>query len=199
MTAPLSGSPAAAAPSEGVSATPGQPIDDVSAAASQADAAAAALDAEAPDAAAQVLRRFRIVFNAVKTHFQQVEKRAGVGGAQLWAMSLIGQQPGIGVGSLAQQMDVHQSTASNLIRVLVERGLVETQRSAQDRRAVHLHLKPDGQAVLDRAPGPFAGVLPQALQRLDPATLARMEQDLNTLIRELGTDEAAGGIPLAHL
>jgi len=176
MTASLSGSPAAAASSEGVHATPGHPMADVSVAASQAH-----------------------VFNAVKTHFQQVEKRAGVGGAQLWAMSLIGQQPGIGVGSLAQQMDVHQSTASNLIRVLVERGLVETQRSAQDRRAVHLHLKPDGQAVLDRAPGPFAGVLPQALQRLDPATLARMEQDLNTLIRELGTDEAAGGIPLAHL
>ena len=41
------------------------------------------------------LRRFRRVFNAVKTHFQQVEKRAGVGGAQLWALSVIGARPGI--------------------------------------------------------------------------------------------------------
>ena len=30
-----------------------------------------------------VLRRFRVVFNAVRTHFQQVESQAGLGGAQI--------------------------------------------------------------------------------------------------------------------
>jgi len=29
----------------------------------------------------RVLRQFRVVFNAVKTHFRQVEREAGVGGA----------------------------------------------------------------------------------------------------------------------
>ena len=55
----------------------------------------------ARDPAAQVLRRFRLVFNAVKSHFQQVEKRAGIGGAQLWALSVIGAAPDIGMGGLA--------------------------------------------------------------------------------------------------
>lgn len=69
--------------------------------------------------AARVLRRFRLVFNAVKTHFQQVEKRTGLGGAQLWALSIIRQRPDIGVGDLANAMDIHQSTASNLVRALL--------------------------------------------------------------------------------
>ena len=37
-------------------------------------------DRSAPEV--RVLRRFRLVFNAVKTHFQQVEKKAGVGDSQ---------------------------------------------------------------------------------------------------------------------
>src|SRR3990167_10270887 len=60
--------------------------------------------------AAVVLRQFRVVFNAVKTHFQHVERQAGVGGAQLWALSVVAGHPGIGVGELALKMDIHQST-----------------------------------------------------------------------------------------
>ena len=52
-----------------------------------------------PDSATRVLRQFRIVFNSVKTHFRQVEQAAGLGGAQVWALSVIRDQPGIGVTS----------------------------------------------------------------------------------------------------
>ena len=38
------------------------------------------------EAATRVLRRFRSVLNAVKTHFKQVQKQAGIGGAQLRAL-----------------------------------------------------------------------------------------------------------------
>lgn len=151
----------------------------------------------------QVLRRFRVVFNAVKTHFQQVEKQAGIGGAQIWALSVVQQQPGIRVSALAVAMDIHQSTASNLIRQLVDRELIETTRSDEDRRAVQLHLSPAGLRMLDRAPGPFTGVLPVALQQLDADTLARLNQDLGKLIAVLEADAAtmpdAEKIPLASL
>jgi DNA-binding MarR family transcriptional regulator len=84
----------------------------------------------------RVLRQFRVVFNSVKTHFRQVEREAGLGGAQLWALSVIQRRPGIGVTELARELDIHQSTASNLIKALVERGLVETSRHGVDRRSV---------------------------------------------------------------
>ena len=149
--------------------------------------------------AARVLRRFRSVFNAVKTHFQQVEKQAGIGGAQVWALSLIRAEPGIGVGALARAMDVHQTTASNLVRSLVEAGLAESHRSDVDRRASQLKATRAGARVLAKVPGPFDGVLPDALGRLDAQTLARLDTDLATLLVMLDGDGRGERIPLAHM
>lgn len=149
--------------------------------------------------AARVLRRFRLVFNAVKKHFQQVERQAGIGGAQLWALSVIRANSGIGVNALAKAMDVHQTTASNLVKALVASGLVVTEKKGPDRRAVQLRVVLAGVRVLRKAPGPFAGVLPEALSRLDAKTLARLDRDLASLLSELHADERAAGIPLAQM
>lgn len=149
--------------------------------------------------AARVLRRFRSVFNAVKTHFQQVERRAGVGGAQLWALSVIQAHPDIGVGGLALAMDIHQTTASNLVRTMAAAALVVVNRDGPDRRTTQLRLTPAGARVLKKAPGPFAGVLPGALAALDLETLARLDADLGKLLDKLQVDERAAGIPLAQM
>ena len=152
-----------------------------------------------PEQAAQVLRQFRVVFNAVRSHFQQVEKRVGIGGAQVWALNVVQHQPGVSVNELARAMDIHQSTASNLIRQLVKRELVRTEKSAADRRGVQLFIEAAGQLLLQGAPGPYEGVLPEALQQLQPATLDQLQLSLAQLIQALKADEQAGGIPLAEL
>lgn len=159
----------------------------------------AANDTDAADDAVQVLRQFRQVLNTVKTHFQQVEKKVGLGGAQVWALSVVQQQPGIAVGELARAMDIHQSTASNLVKSLIERSLIEARKEGVDRRAVQLHLLPQGQSTLQQVPGPFAGVLPGALRSLDTSTLRRMRKDLDKLILALNADEQGARIPLAGL
>jgi DNA-binding MarR family transcriptional regulator len=150
-------------------------------------------------AAVRVLRQFRQVFNAVKTHFQQVEKRTGVGGAQLWALSIIRSSPGIGVNALAEAMDVHQSTASNLVKTLAEREYITVAKSSQDRRNVELAVLPAGARLLRKAPGPFTGVLPEALAQLPPETLSRLEEDLAELLSALNADERAANIPLGQV
>lgn len=147
----------------------------------------------------QVLRRFRVVFNAVRTHFKQIEKQVGLGGAQVWALSVIREQPGIGMGELAKCMDVHQSTASNLVRALQQKELIRMDKDANDKRHVHLYITPPALTLLARAPGPLEGVLPAALNVLNPQTLQRLDQDLAELIALLKADEAAGSIPLAQL
>jgi DNA-binding MarR family transcriptional regulator len=150
------------------------------------------------ESAARVLRQFRIVFNAVKTHFREVEKKAGLAGAQLWALSVVRDRPGIGVGALAHAMDVHQSTASNLLKSLLEQGLVAAGRSGPDRRAVQLHISARGLLILKKAPGPFAGVLPDALARLDTSTLKRLDKDMAKIIELLGANPASANIPLGQ-
>ena len=152
-----------------------------------------------PANTAQVLRRFRVVFNAVRTHFQQVEKQVGLGGAQVWALSVVKDHPGIGMGGVAKSMDIHQSTASKLIKTLLRKELISLSRSSGDRRNVHLEILPAGLAVLGQVSGPFEGVLPMALGKLPQRTLQRLDQDLGQLIGLLKADEEAGGIPLAEL
>lgn len=151
------------------------------------------------DPAVRVLRRFRLVFNAVKTHFQQVERRSGIGGAQLWALSVVRDLPGIGVSGLAQAMDIHQTTASNLVKAMASAGLIVARRDAADRRAARLEVTAAGVRVLKKAPGPFSGVLPQALATLDDETLARLDADLGRLLERLHPDKRAAGIPLAQM
>jgi DNA-binding MarR family transcriptional regulator len=147
---------------------------------------------------ARVLRRFRLVFNTVKAHFREVEKKAGLAGAQVWALSVVKEQPGIGVGGLARAMDIHQSTASNLLKSLLQHGLVAADRTGADRRAVQLHISAKGLKVLQKAPGPFVGVLPDALGQLDSRTLARLDRDLGKLIQLLGSDERHANVLLGE-
>ena len=158
-----------------------------------------ALPADNEDAAVAVLRQFRQVFNAVKAHFQKVEKTVGIGGAQVWALSVVRDHPGIGVGGLAKAMSIHQSTASNLVRTLIDREMVVAAKEGVDRRAVQLNLLPAGAKVLKNAPGPFAGLLPDALNSLPPETLARLNEDLGLLIVAISADEAGASIPLSDL
>ena len=148
---------------------------------------------------AKVLRRFRVVFNAVRAHFRQAEKEVGLGGAQIWALAVIKAHPGIGMGGVANHMEIHQSTASNLIKALLRKELISLTKAADDRRNVCLKILPAGSRLLKKAPGPFEGVLPQALGEMNPQTLQRLDRDLGELITLLNTDESAAQTPLAQL
>lgn len=166
----------------------------------KADTEPAPAAPDATDAAAgRVLQQFRQIFNAVKTHFQQVERAVGIGGASVWALSVVQARPGVGIGELARAMNIHPSTASNLVKALVERELMVAERQGSDRRAVQLKLSPTGRRLLKRSPGPFAGVLPDALASLDLPALQRLEADLASLLGILKTDERAAHTPLADL
>ncbi len=151
------------------------------------------------DTAAQVLRKFRVVFNAIRSHFRDIEKEAGIGGAQVWALSLIHATPGAGVGHISKNMDIHQSTASNLVKTLVGKHLITLTKSESDKRSVELHITPEGAAILKKIPGPFEGVLPMALATMPIATLDRLNKDLADLTLALQADDEAGSIPLANL
>jgi DNA-binding MarR family transcriptional regulator len=143
------------------------------------------------DAPKRVLRKFRLVFNTVKTHFQHIEKKVGIGG-------VIASNKGIGVSDLAIALDIHQTTASNLVRGLVNLEMVSVKKEGVDRRTVQLHLLPAGVKILKKAPAPFSGVLPHALEQLDNKTLERLDHDLAKLMCLLDTDASAARIPLGH-
>ncbi len=138
------------------------------------------------------LRKFRIVFSSVKKHFEDVEAKCGISGAQLWAVSEIASSPGLRVSELARAMSVHQSTASNLVGELERKGLGRKERG-KDQRVVYLHLSEQGNEMIALAPQPMSGILPDALQRLPEDVLSCLSSSMDVLIEmmQLKDNEAA--------
>jgi MarR family transcriptional regulator, organic hydroperoxide resistance regulator len=148
----------------------------------------------------EVLAQFRIVVKAIRSHYRSVERRAGISGAQLWALARVADSPGINVGALAKSLAVHQSTASNLLRRLRQLSLVERRRRSKDQRSVQIFVTGKGRALLRRSPQPLIGVLQQALMDLPDANLTSMHRQLARLIESMkGKNLAAGATPLSEL
>jgi DNA-binding MarR family transcriptional regulator len=149
----------------------------------------------------EVLEQFRIIVKSIRRHYQDVERRAGVSGAQLWALAQIAEQPGCQVGELARALAVHPSTASNLVRDLEALALVSRERHARDLRHVQLYPSAKGKRLLTAAPRPLIGVLQQALSELPAARLAALHAELAHVIALMKGKQvaAARALPLSEM
>jgi len=149
------------------------------------------LDAER--LALQTLQELRTVFASARRHDAEVRQIAGIPGSQLWALAEIARSRGISVNDLSSRMALHQTTASNLVNALVERKLIRRERDEADQRIVRLCVTTDGKRMLLRAPGPYAGLLVDALRNLEVTDLRRLHAALVVLtrvIRDAATDAA---------
>jgi len=130
-----------------------------------------------------VLQHIRELFRVSQKHFQRVEARTGISGAQLWALVELDVQPGASITELAATLSVHLSTASNLLERLEGRGLIRRERGTQDQRVVRVYITSAGRKVLKAAPKPAEGIIPDALHRMPREALGRLDRDLEKLLR----------------
>jgi DNA-binding MarR family transcriptional regulator len=150
--------------------------------------------------AVAVLQHIRELFRVSQQHFQRIEVRCGVSGAQLWALAEVQARPGSKISELATALSVHLSTASNLLDRLEAKALVRRQRGKQDQRVVRVYLTPAGQKVLKAAPKPTEGIIPDALHRMPRDALGRLDRDLEKLLQLAKIrDRRAAMKPLADL
>ena len=144
----------------------------------------------------QVLKRFRVLLRSMDAHYRQVERRSGLGGAQLWALAEIAGAGRITVGQLAKKLAIHLSTASNLVRRLESLGLVARARLASDQRVVQLAATAAGRRKVRSAPKPSAGLLQQALLEMEARELRALTGQLEKVLRRMGGLDKAGGATL---
>ncbi len=148
----------------------------------------------------QVLKKFRIIYGSVRQHFREVEKSCGISGSQLWILHEIAKQPDIGVTELSERLSIHQSTCSQLVDKLVVANLVRKERNKEDQRRVGLRLTEAAEKILQSAPGPAEGILPEALQGLPENVLIALDKSLVDVIGQLRLrDEKLADKPLADL
>ncbi|MGW0615851.1 MarR family winged helix-turn-helix transcriptional regulator [Streptomyces sp. NPDC002788] len=79
------------------------------------------------------------------------------------------ESPGVGVGSVAQELGLHASNVSTTVRGLVAQGLIRREPDPHDRRAVRLHPTMgavQGMAKIEQA---WADIFADSLATLTPA------------------------------
>jgi DNA-binding MarR family transcriptional regulator len=135
------------------------------------------------------------VANTVRQTSRGLTAGAGLPSARVRVLMVLRDHPGLGVAELARKLSIHASTASNVLRPLLEEGLVSSRRNPDDRRLVQLRATARGLRALASAPGGVGVLLQQALRRLDAATLARLERDLGRVVDALDAADLAAMEP----
>ncbi len=135
-----------------------------------------------PDATfSKLLQLVRIT----QTGMRNIDRSHGLSGSQLWALWHISARPGLRISELAEAMQIHHSTASNMLDKLEDRALLRRERQVLDNRVVHLHLTDKGQELVLGVPGPLQGRLRNALQRVPAKTLDGLFAGLSRLLDEM--------------
>lgn len=129
-----------------------------------------------------VLKQFRELFRVSQRHFQRLEARCGVSGAQLWALSEVDRRPGSTISELARALSIHLSTSSNLLDKLERQALIRRERRSEDQRIVRVYVTAAGKKLLAKAPKPVEGVIPDALAKMGAPALRRLHRDLEELL-----------------
>lgn len=123
----------------------------------------------------------------------------GVTGPQRFVLRVIGQNPGLTAGKLAQTLHDHPSTLTAMLKRLVAQGLVVREVDAKDQRRVRLRLTEAGAAIDQIREGTAEAAVRATLAKVtaeDAETFRRLlgvlAGELGRITRELNGPDAEG-------
>jgi DNA-binding MarR family transcriptional regulator len=127
-----------------------------------------------------VLDFLRLIW-AVDHGLQSVSKRMeaefGITAPQRLVLRIVGVQPGIPAGRVAEVLHVHPSTLTGILQRLQGRGLILRKTDPRDARRALLHLTAKGKRLID----PGSGLLEAAVRRVLTRHPALLESSLTLL------------------
>lgn len=103
----------------------------------------------------EVLISLRRVIRATDLHSKHLAKTTGLTAPQILLMRAIKNEKQITIGHLASTVSLSQATVTVILDRLEKRELIYRERSAKDKRKVHVVLTSAGDAILGRAPTPL--------------------------------------------
>lgn len=137
---------------------------------------------------AEVVNLLRRLFRGVHHYSKAMLRGTGFSAPQVWALTLIGADPGLSLRVLSERMYAHPSTVSGVVERLVERGVVDRAVDARDRRGVCLTLTARGRRELRRCPPPIQDALRRAVESMPPTRRHALRLGLEEVARATETD-----------
>lgn len=131
----------------------------------------------------------RRIVRVLSTSAHEPASRRGPTGAQLFVLRQIGAAPGLSIGELAARTLAGQSSVSEVVSRLVDRGLVSRRPNPSDARQAQLLLTARGRTAI-RGTAPTAQErLAAGLATLDPSDRAQLARSLERWLESAGLAE----------
>lgn len=133
-------------------------------------------------AIAEIMQSLRRIFKAIQDYFQEISKKYGITGPQLWALKTVAANGSLSLGELSKKMYLHPSTISGVVDRLEKKGFVVRDRGQEDRRVVKVQLTPQGKRIIAKAPNPIQGKMIYGLNRLKKRELTSIYDAVKELV-----------------
>jgi DNA-binding MarR family transcriptional regulator len=134
--------------------------------------------------AAEVVNNLRRLFKAIQEHSKAILRKTGLSGPQVWALSIVGAEPDLSLGELAERLFAHPSTVSGIVDRLEKRGAIRRAVNPLDGRGIRLSLTPQGRRLLKRSPPPFQVGLRAAIEDLPSSQLRQLRRGLEQVVKD---------------
>jgi DNA-binding MarR family transcriptional regulator len=142
-------------------------------------------EADAPRA----MDSLRRLVHALHVATRGSERSVGLSTAQLFVLRQIALAPGQSMSEIGVRTRTTQSSVSEVVGRLVQRGLVTRRPAAADRRRAELRITPQGEAILARAPETIQERLVAGLGRLGASERRALAATLEAWIAASGLEE----------
>jgi DNA-binding MarR family transcriptional regulator len=103
----------------------------------------------------EVLISLRQILRATSIHSRQLARTVGLSAPQLLVLRTVSDEGRPTASALARAVSLSQATITTILIRLEKEGLVNRERSDEDRRRVHVVLTEAGREVLKAAPKPL--------------------------------------------
>lgn len=133
-------------------------------------------------AISEIVQSLRRIFKAIQDYSQEVSKKFGITGPQLWALKTISTEGSLSLGELSKKMYLHPSTITGLVDRLEKKGYVLRDRGQKDRRVVKVQLTAQGKKVVRKAPNPIQGKMIYGLNKLKREELNSIYDSVEKLV-----------------
>jgi MarR family transcriptional regulator, organic hydroperoxide resistance regulator len=125
------------------------------------------------------------VDHGLQSTSKRMESTLGVTGPQRFVVRLIGRNPAISAGKLAEELHLHPSTLTGILQRLEARGAITRTPDPEDGRRVLLSLTPQGRELDALRSGTVEASVRKALGKLPREKVEAAQEVLAMLAAEL--------------